>query len=538
MNKKTTQLRRLVENAELDFLLEAHSGISAKIVEEAGFKGIWASGLSISAACGVRDNNEISWTQVLEEIELMSDITNIPILLDGDTGYGNFNNMRRLVKKLEQRDIAGVCIEDKLFPKTNSFLRSSRQPLADINEFCGKIKAGKDVQLDPDFVIVARIEAFIAGWGLEEALKRAEAYKKAGADAILIHSKLTNCNEVFSFAKEWCDRLPVIIVPTTYYAAPTESFRKNNISIVIWGNHMIRAAVTKMQETAKQIFNDQCLHSIEDTIVPVKELFRLQDDQELAEAEKRYLSHDDGSSINAIILAVSQGKPLGYLTKDIPKSMLKAGKKTILGRVIDQLKEHDIDDITIVAGYKKDKIAFPDLKIVNNEEHETTGQLTSLLKAAASLKKKTLLIFGDIIFKKYILQLILDDSEDVVIIVDSNINPDPKNKYKSDFVKATKKDNQSVFDGDSYVKNVEFSTPGDKHDGEWIGILKLSEKATMIAKKFINSHKKSPEFSKLDIRDLINHYVNTGNKVKIQYISGNWIDVNRASDFTLANELY
>ena len=106
-------------------------------------------------------------------MEFMSDSTTIPILLDGDTGYGNFNNMRRLVKKLEQRDIAGVCIEDKVFPKTNSFIGSRRQPLADSAEFCGKIKAGKDAQTDPDFCVVARVEALISGWGLQEALDRA-----------------------------------------------------------------------------------------------------------------------------------------------------------------------------------------------------------------------------------------------------------------------------------------------------------------------------------------------------------------------------
>lgn len=536
MMKKTTQLRALINGSGLEFLMEAHSGISGKIVEEAGFKGIWASGLSISASSGVRDNNEMSWTQVLETIELMSDGTNIPILLDGDTGYGNFNNMRRLVKKLEQRDIAGVCIEDKLFPKTNSFLRSNRQPLADINEFCGKIKAGKDVQIDNDFVIVARVEAFIAGWGLKEALKRAEAYRKAGADAILMHSKLTNSSEVFSFIDEWGDRLPVVLVPTTYYSTSTDSFREKNVSIVIWANHMIRAAVSKMQETAKQVFNEQCLHSVEDTIVPVKELFRLQDDQELVEAEKRYLSRESDSSTSAIILAVSQGKPLGSLTKDIPKSMLKAGKKTILDRIVDQLKDHDINDITIVAGYKNDKIVFPDLKIVKNEEHETTGQLTSLLKAFDSLKQTTLIIFGDIIFKKYILQLVLDDSEDVVIVVDSNLNLE--NTNKSDYVKATKKDNQSVFDNDSYVKTIEFDKSGSEYDGEWIGIMKLSPKATMIAAQFINKHKETPEFKQLDIRNLINHYVDTGHKVKIAYITGHWIDVNMAADFRLANELY
>ena len=114
----------------------------------------------------------------------MSDCTSIPILLDGDTGYGNFNNMRRLVSKLEQRKIAGVCIEDKLFPKTNSFIDSEKQPLADMHEFAGKIKAAKDTQVDKDFCVVARIEAFIAGWGLDEALKRADVYKEAGADAL------------------------------------------------------------------------------------------------------------------------------------------------------------------------------------------------------------------------------------------------------------------------------------------------------------------------------------------------------------------
>ena len=182
--------------------MEAHDGMSAKIVEESEFKGIWASGLALSAALGVRDSNEASWTQVLEVLEFMSDATSIPILVDGDTGYGNFNNLRRVVKKLGQRDIAGICIEDKLFPKTNSFIGEG-QPLADINEFCGKIKAGKDSQMDDDFCLIARVEALISGWGMEEALRRAEAYHQAGADAILIHSKQQDGEEILAFLDEF-----------------------------------------------------------------------------------------------------------------------------------------------------------------------------------------------------------------------------------------------------------------------------------------------------------------------------------------------
>ena len=176
--------------------MEAHNGLSAKIVEEAGFRGIWASGLTISASLGLRDSNEASWTQVLDVLEFMADATTLPILVDGDTGYGNFNNVRRLVRKLGERGIAGVCIEDKLFPKTNSFIGEA-QPLADIDEFCGRIKAGKDSQTDDDFVLVARVEALISGRGMDEALRRAEAYHAAGADAILIHSKKSTANEIF-----------------------------------------------------------------------------------------------------------------------------------------------------------------------------------------------------------------------------------------------------------------------------------------------------------------------------------------------------
>ena len=289
MVAKTTQFKQMLQSKELEFILEAHNGLSAKIVEEAGFKGIWGSGLAISAALGVRDNNEASWTQVLEVTEFMSDATNIPILLDADTGYGNFNNVRRLVKKLEQRKIAAMCIEDKLFPKTNSFINGEAQELAKIEEFSGKIKAAKDTQEDPDFCVVARIEAFIAGWGLDEVLKRAEAYNKAGADALLIHSKKSTADDIFAFMKEWKDTCPVVIVPTMYYNTPTDEFRKYGISLIIWANHLVRTGIKAMQQTAAQIFKDQALTSVENEIVSVKDIFRLQNADELKKAEKVYL---------------------------------------------------------------------------------------------------------------------------------------------------------------------------------------------------------------------------------------------------------
>ena len=313
MTKKTTQLKRLLHSNQLEFLMEAHNGLSATIVEEAGFKGIWGSGLSISAALGVRDNNEASWTQVLEIVEFMSDATKIPILLDADTGYGNFNNTRRLVRKLEQRQIAGMCIEDKLFPKANSFINGEQQPLADVDEFCGKIKAAKDTQQDDDFCVVARIEALIAGWGLAETMRRAEAYSRAGADAILIHSKMSTADEVLEFMNRWDESCPVVIVPTMYYNTPTEKFEKAGVSLVIWANHILRSAITAMQAAAATIYRERSLLNVEHRVASVSEVFRLQNTDELRAAEKQYLPTRDVSA-EPLLLPSSGWAPTNFVT--------------------------------------------------------------------------------------------------------------------------------------------------------------------------------------------------------------------------------
>lgn len=287
--RKTTQFREMLHSPQLEFLMEAHSGLSAKIVQEAGFPGIWASGLSMSAMCGVRDSNEASWTQVLEIVEYMSDASAVPILLDADTGFGNFNNARRLVRKLEQRGIAAMCIEDKMFPKTNSFINGDKQILAPVDEFAGKIKAIKDTQIDADFCVIARVEALIAGWGIDEALARADAYHRAGADGILMHSKKSSPDEIIAFAEAWNNTCPVVIVPTTYHQTPPETFERAGISVAIWANHLMRSSIGAMQKTAETIFEQRSIAGVNNEIVGVAEIFRLQDVEELLAAEDRYL---------------------------------------------------------------------------------------------------------------------------------------------------------------------------------------------------------------------------------------------------------
>ena len=535
---KSAKLRALLESNELEFIMEAHNGISALIVEKAGFKGIWGSGLSMSAQYAVRDSNEASWTQVVDMLEFMSDATDIPILLDGDTGYGNFNNMRRLVKKLEQRDIAGVCIEDKLFPKTNSFIDGERQPLAEVDEFCGKIKAGKDSQNDEDFCIVARVEALIAGWGIKEALRRAEAYHEAGADGILIHSKLSQADEILEFASEWANRSPLVIVPTTYYSTLTDIFRNADISLVIWANHMIRAAVASMEKICADIYENESVAGVEDNIAPVKQLFFLQGAAELSEAQERYL-RPKGSETKAIVLAASRGFALGELTEDKPKVMLSIGGKTVLRRLLDEFKNQNINKVTLVAGYKPEAIDTSGIEMQINKDYETTGELASLTRVVSEFHDDMIITYGDLLFRSYILRDLLENEGEIVAVIDSSVEND---NYSGtpDYAYCSQKEDRAIFKQDAFLNHVseEKNTASGEPTGRWIGLLRVRGQGRQWIEDAIDELKSHDNFKQMSLADLLNQLVKMNHPVKVHYINGHWVDINaladidRAGDFT------
>jgi phosphoenolpyruvate phosphomutase len=522
-------LRQMLQSAELEFLMEAHNGLSARIVREAGFKGIWASGLSISAQFGVRDNNEASWTQVVDNLEFMADAGDLPILLDGDTGYGNFNNMRRLVRKLEQRGIAGVCIEDKQFPKTNSFLNGERQPLADIEEFVGKIAAGKDTQTDPNFSIVARVEALIAGWGMEEALRRAEAYRLAGADAILIHSKLSKPDEIVTFAREWARRSPLVIVPTKYYSTPTEVFRKAGISTVIWANHLVRSAVSAMQSVAKEIYESQTLVNVEDRIASVNEIFRLQDADEYSAAEKIYLSAT-GTSRSAVVLAASRGRGLEAITEDKPKVMLPIAGKPLLRWLVDGFKKESINDITVVGGYRADAIETAGINLVVNQRYAETGELASLSCAADTLETDAVISYGDLLFRSYVLRDLLETDADFAVVVDSSPT-DAGNQTVRDFATCSRTDDRGLFGSKVLLESIS----GDPMPhGRWIGMLKVSRNGLVRFKSVLATLRARADFDSLDLPDLLNALIADGAAIEVMYVHGHWRGVNDLEDLRRA----
>lgn len=270
----------------VSFLMEAHDALSGAIAKRAGFKSLWASGLSIASSLGYRDANEASWSQLVDVVERIVDSTELPVLVDGDGGFGNFNNARLLARKLHQRGAAGIALEDSCFPKMNSFV-GDRHPLADVDEFSGRLRAVKDT-VAGDLVLVARTEALIAGHGMDDAILRANAYAAAGADAILIHSRKDTAEEILSFSAAWRNRLPVVIVPTKYYRTPVSAYRDAGISAVIWANHSMRAAIAAMRRVCRRILAEEGIAGIEPDVATLDEVFELLKYDELARAEARY----------------------------------------------------------------------------------------------------------------------------------------------------------------------------------------------------------------------------------------------------------
>lgn len=496
---KTTQLRNLINSNKVNFLMEAHNGLSSRIVEEAGFEGIWASGLSISASLGLRDNNEASWTQVLDVIEYMSDATKIPILLDGDTGYGNFNNMCRLVKKLEQRDIAGVCIEDKVFPKTNSFLRGESQPLADIEEFCGKIKAGKDSQKNSDFVIVARTESLIAGRGIDEALFRAEKYYEAGADAILIHSKSSEADEIFDFIDKWDNKCPIVIVPTKYYTTPTSEFERRNVSLVIWANHLLRSSIRSMQNIACQIYKDKTLINIEENISSVQEVFRLQRDNELLEAEARYLPSKKDNFYFLVLPSffrfLKGNKNLNSIWNEESAFNKRAKEKNI-----EALKKHGVSEYPV---------------IIPAREYNLLSLVDEVYHCPVSEECGYIFVPDDIVVQSSAFANLVSDDADICLLVDY-ANPDTEANNYFSLKKSICRDNLTP------LHEADFSKYSECLDrATWLGAFKLSTYGLSLIsnRDFYNS---AINNEVVDFLDVIKKLSDRGVKISVQLAQGQW----------------
>ena len=259
--------------------------MSAKLAEMNGFDAVWASGFGISTARALPDAGIITMTELLDAVRFMAEACNIPVIADCDTGYGGPTNVAHLVKKFERAGIGGICMEDKIFPKENSLFKDGKQDILSKRDFVSKLVAAKNARKNPDFLIIGRTEALIADLGVDEAIDRANAYEKAGADIIFTHSRKTSPDEIFEFCKQWKGKIPLMIVPTAYPTVTLDELESHGIAMVVYAHQTTLAAFAAVSDVIKQMSKVKSLSDLNINLAPMEDVFNLQGMQKIRNHE-------------------------------------------------------------------------------------------------------------------------------------------------------------------------------------------------------------------------------------------------------------
>ena len=269
----------------------AHDAMSARLIEGHGFDAVWVSGFGVSAmAYGLPDLNLVTMSEVLDVTRRIEGVTELPVVVDCDNGYGGFSNVVRTIVEFDRAGVAAVCIEDNLFPKRNSLYQGqSRRELIDAKEQARRLKAAKAAQESPSFVLIARVEALIAGHGVAAAVERSVAYAEAGADAILIHSKDKSLVQIEEFLAQWRDTgisKPLVAVPTLFPDYTAHELHAKGFAMVILANQLMRASVQAMEETLRVLRADGKPAAADPNIAAVDHIFELVRTRETIMAEE------------------------------------------------------------------------------------------------------------------------------------------------------------------------------------------------------------------------------------------------------------
>ncbi len=532
MHSKAKVLRELFKSKEIVRIVGAHHGLGAKLIERNGFDGIWASGLEISTAYAVPDANILTMTEYLHAASVMNDAVSIPVICDCDTGYGNSSNVQHMIKKYEAAGIAAAVIEDKIFPKVNSFV-PGRQDLASIEEFMGKIEAAKNTQKNSDFMVFARVEALIAGWGLEEALRRAYAYAEAGADGIVIHSKSKTPDEIFEFASKWKSKIPLVVIPTTFYGTTAKTFAERGFKMVIYANQGLRASMKAMDETFKSIQEAGSTALVENKISSMKEVFEIQGMPELKENEERFSKK---TGIQAVIPAAGDPRRLAGFSEilnDKPLCMLEIGGKTLIDRQVDILRSCEVKDVYVIGGYQADKIKAESTKILKNPDYATSGTAWSVMSAKNYLKNQCVFVYSDIIFDRLILDQLLSSPHAITLVIDRAYRTLPPREKKLDLVIAEDlaKDSRSrrlELNTFKRVLHVGQHLDRQKANYEFIGMAFFREEGLG---ELSEAWQALPCPEKADLNDLLQLLIDRGVAVHGLEIEHGWSELHSLDDF-------
>jgi phosphoenolpyruvate phosphomutase len=516
----------------------AHDGLSGRLVEEAGFDAVWASGFEISASHAVPDASVLTMAEHLEAARQINVATRIPVIADCDSGFGNAVNVIRTVQAFEAAGIAAVCIEDNVFPKRCSFYEDVQRELVPVEEHAGKIRAAKSAQRDAEFLVIARTEALVTGSGVEDALRRASAYADAGADAILVHSKAKDAGEVLEFAARWRGRTPLVAVPTTYAHVKASVLAAAGFRIVIFANHGLRAGVKASQAALNALRESGRADAADAHIVPLAEIYRLVGVSELQQDESVFLPKS--SPVRAIVLAAGDAPHLAALTATVPKSLLEIRGRTILSRQVEALRTCGITRISVVRGHRKHAFPTNGLVYFDNDDYTSNGEAASLQRAASELTGRTLVLYGDIVFDPTVARRALDSPGDITIVVDRSWRDEAPGSRAPEASPDLVVERSERPVGRRYlssahpiqVARIGRDIPPGKAHSEFIGILSLSETgATIVQNALAALVAEAPRASLLD---LIQRLIQQGRTVHAVETYKGWIEVDTVADYERA----
>ena len=557
------KLGGLLGKKQLIKAMEAHNGISALIansakieIEDNGeqkileFDALWASGFTDSASKGFPDTEIVSLDSRLSTIEQVANVTDKPLIADGDTGR-DVDSLEYFLTKLERLGVSAVVIEDKTYPKRNSLDPDAIQNLEDPNVFANKIRLGKKALLSKDFMIFARIESMIAGCGVEDALFRAKEYLQAGADGILIHSRENDPTNVLRFAKgynELCEKLdfskPLICVPTTYNMITEKELKRYGFNIVIYANHLLRTSVKSMEDVCKMILLSGRGFETEPYCAPVNEIFDIvgftsikqRDIQKLMELSK------------AKVIIPAAGEPKEEIIKDMPTAMLDMNGKSLLQRQLDVLRRCGIGDVMVVRGYEKEKMNVGSVSFYDVDDYER-GSLFSLFAAEEKMENGFMLIFSDIIFDESVINNLLRSKWDVTIVADASY-PFHRHDIDKELDLIIGKQKSRYYREPSLTteKQVSFIGKKIKKDiatHEFIGIAKFSaygaQSLIRIYEDCAKNHKgrfhESESFDRASIVDMFQEMIDRGFEVNYVETNKGWMEIHNKRDYEMAKKI-
>jgi phosphoenolpyruvate phosphomutase len=287
---KRAKLRSALASDKPTVAVGAHDAMTASLIEKSAFDAVWVSGLGVSTmAYGLPDLNLITLTEALAAAVRIDAATSLPVIADCDNGFGSLSNLVRTVQEYERSGIAAICVEDNTFPKRNSLYRGeSRRELIPRDEQARRIRAAKSAQETAEFFFIARIEALIAGYGVDDAYDRAASYVEAGADALLVHSRDKTLNEIDSFLERWNDagNVPLVAVPTLFPDFTTDQLFERGFRLIIFANQTMRAAVQATTDVLETLRAEGKAAAVDPEITPVDEIFELVGTQQAIELEE------------------------------------------------------------------------------------------------------------------------------------------------------------------------------------------------------------------------------------------------------------